>query len=75
MPIPRYPLALLTLLLIAVAGCAAPASAPTSPAAPAATVPASATSPVTGDGQSYPGPYFRGRADAPVTIEEYADFQ
>jgi hypothetical protein len=27
------------------------------------------------DGGSYPGPYFLGRAEAPVVLEEYADFQ
>jgi hypothetical protein len=26
-------------------------------------------------GSSYPGPYYLGSPDAPVTMEEYADFQ
>jgi hypothetical protein len=26
-------------------------------------------------GSSYPGPYYLGSPDAPVTFEEYADFQ
>jgi hypothetical protein len=26
-------------------------------------------------GSTYPGPYYIGAPDAPVTIEEYADFQ
>jgi hypothetical protein len=26
-------------------------------------------------GSTYPGPYYLGSPDAPVTIEEYADFQ
>ncbi|MFN0071503.1 MAG: hypothetical protein ACKVVP_08460 [Chloroflexota bacterium] len=26
-------------------------------------------------GSSYPGPYYLGAPDAPVTFEEYADFQ
>jgi hypothetical protein len=31
--------------------------------------------PPAGDGNTHPGPYFLGRSDAPVVLEEYADFQ
>jgi hypothetical protein len=30
---------------------------------------------LSGDGRTYPGPYFVGRPDALLTITEYADFQ
>lgn len=70
----RYPFAMLTIMLFAVAGCAAPTAAPPAASSPAPQAPAAAVA-VTGDGQTYPGPYFKGQADAPVTIEEYADFQ
>jgi hypothetical protein len=65
---------------------AAPASAantalpaPSAPAAVGSAVvqAALATAPLgqASDGSSYPGPYFLGRAEAPVVLEEYADFQ
>lgn len=41
-------------------------------AAPAPSEPVGGAS---SDGGTYPGPFFLGRADAPVTIDEYADFQ
>jgi protein-disulfide isomerase len=58
---------------------AAPASA-TAPAAvvpvpPAAASAVASTGVTTGAGRTYPGPFFLGRPDAPVTIDEYADFQ
>jgi hypothetical protein len=47
------------------------------PATPSATAvaPAGRSVAAAGDGRTYPGPFFLGRADAPVTIDEYADFQ
>ena len=48
-----------------------PAAAAPSPAAPISV----AAAPAPGDGRTHPGPYFLGRANAPVTLDEYADFQ
>ncbi len=61
----------------------APASGPTTttvaPPAPAVAAPkpgvTSAGVLLTGDGRTAPGPYYLGRPDAPVTLDEYADFQ
>jgi hypothetical protein len=49
---------------------ASPIAPSPSPAATAAGVPESSA-----DGRTYPGPFYLGLADAPVTIDEYADFQ
>lgn len=49
-------------------GAASPAVSPTAPGPTEVSDPRS-------DGRGSPGPYVLGRADAPVTIEEYADFQ
>lgn len=48
----------------------AAATAPSPIVAAAPSVPAPGVS-----GNSYPGPYFKGNANAPLTLEEYADFQ
>jgi hypothetical protein len=53
---------------------AAVVAASTTPA-PAASAPSREPAASPGDGRTYPGPYFLGRAAAPVTIDEYADFQ
>lgn len=50
------------------------------PAAPVSLDPAPQGAPPAGvaladAGNTYPGPFFRGRADAPITIDEHADFQ
>lgn len=45
-----------------------PAAADSSAASPVAVSIALA------DGRTHPGPYFLGKADAPVTLDEYADF-
>lgn len=57
---------------------ASPVAAPPDPATmlgspPLADVPAPET--LTPPGGTYPGPFFLGRPDAPITIDEYADFQ
>jgi cytoskeletal protein RodZ len=51
-----------------------------SPVEEQSSTPAASTEPrpvaaAVGDGRTHPGPYFLGRPDAPVTIDEYADFQ
>jgi hypothetical protein len=43
--------------------------------APVAAAPAGRASGLAGDGNRYPGPYFRGKADAPVRLDEWGDFQ
>jgi hypothetical protein len=76
-------------LLLAAAvllGACAPAPAPSAntptrapqTAASSAAAPGPAASSVAfalADGRSHPGPYFLGRADAPIVLDEYADFQ
>jgi len=58
---------------------ASPSVTTASASAPSSTAGASpAASPATvalADGRVYPGPYFLGKADALVTLDEYADFQ
>jgi hypothetical protein len=49
-------------------GAASPAVSPAAPGPTDASAPS-------GAGRGGPGPYVLGLADAPVTIEEYADFQ
>ena len=66
---------------LAIVACSAPAPPPQPDsklpqppglAAPVAGVTAQA---LTGDGGTYPGPYFVGRPDAPVRVDEFSDFQ
>ena len=71
----RYRLATaLAATLITLVGFASAGRAQSEVPAPEAVQP-EAVQPEVADGRTHPGPYFLGRADAPVTLEEYADFQ
>jgi len=56
--------------VVLVAGCSA---SPTAAPLTAGTAPSPAA--LTGDGRTAPGPYYLGRPDAPITLDEYADYQ
>jgi hypothetical protein len=45
------------------------------PSPVAAVVPAPVAAVALADGRTHPGPYFLGQPDAPVTLDEYSDFQ
>jgi hypothetical protein len=75
----RRSIAVLTaaVALIALA-CAAPAPPPAKEAPPlglAAPVAGVTRIALTGDGKTYPGPYFIGKPDAPLRLDEFSDFQ
>lgn len=63
-------------LVLGVSGYS-PTEAPSASAtaAPPALEAATSSLWVAAEGNMYPGPYVLGRADAPVTLDEYADFQ
>jgi hypothetical protein len=50
-------------------------AAPADRSAPAAVVAQAEPASAPAEGRTAPGPYFLGRPDAPLVMEEYSDFQ